>query len=173
MATELQKDLVKQPKDLLFSSNSKKFSRNNVLLAIKPIHAYNILSGNKKWEYRRVNMHAENNARIFLYASAKIHAIIGEAVIEKIIHETVDQIIEHTVKEVPETAEDLKRAFIGNEIGCAIRLSNPIRYETPITLTLLRQKIPGFKPPQGFYYVKEGSSLLNILPVKKGYNLQK
>ena len=171
MATELKEDLEKWPEDLTLSSNSKNFSRKNVLLAIKPIHAYNILFGNKKWEYRRVNMHAEDNARIFLYASAKVHAIVGEAVIEKIVYETVDQIIEHTLNEVTETADDLRRVFIGHKRGCAIRLNNPIRYEKQIALTFLRQKIPKFTPPQGFYYIKEGNTLLDILAVQKSYKV--
>ena len=91
----------------------KATEKRSVLMAIKPIWADEILSGNKKWEYRRVAMHIKPGGRLLLYATGDLHAIVGEATIKKILDEPVNLLIEHTVNEVPETAGHLREAFAG------------------------------------------------------------
>ncbi len=135
----------------------------DVLIAIQPRWADEILSGNKKWEYRRTTIHADVGSRMILYASGNVHAIVGEAIIEKVLNEPVDLLIKHTVKEVPETEADLKASFSGHEIGHAIKVKDPFRYKMPFTLTMIRQQIPRFNPPQSFYYIRSGNPLLEIL----------
>ncbi len=137
--------------------------KNNVLLAIKPHWADAILSGDKKWEYRRVTINAEPGAKLFLYASGNVHAIVGEVTINKILNGPIESLIKHTVREVPETEEDLRKSFEGHMIGHAIKVINPTRFKTPITLATLRRKIPQFVPPQGFYYIRNGSPLFELL----------
>ena len=144
--------------------DSTKFTaRTNVLIAIRPGWADQILSGNKKWEYRRVALRFGTAGKLILYASGELHAIIGEATIERIIVEPIEILIAHTVNEVPETAEDLRIAFAGREVGCAIKVRNPVKYNTQITLSEIRKQIPNFMPPQGFYYVTDESPLMRIL----------
>jgi len=142
---------------------SKTTTKKGILIAIKPIWADEILSGNKKWEYRRVTMNVVPGERVLFYASGNVHAIVGEAVIEKVLNEPVNLLIEHTVNEVPESADQLRESFAGREIGHAIKIRDPVRYETPLTLAFIRQQLPRFIPPQGFYYIKEGNKLLEIL----------
>ena len=144
-------------------SRAKSGLRYNLLIAIKPKWAEQILNGNKKWEYRRVAVHAEEGSKLILYASGPLHAIVGEATIEKVLIEPIDLLIQHTVKEVPETAEELRRYFEGKKIGCAIKVANPIRYANQITLEDIRKEIPDFKPPQSFYYVLDGTPLMKAL----------
>ncbi len=141
--------------------------RRNMLMAIQPRWADAILSGEKKWEYRRVTMNIKPGARLFLYATGELHAIVGEVVIEKILNEPIDALIEHTMREVLETPEHLREAFAGHEIGHALKVKNPIRYKMPFTLAAIREQIPRFVPPQGFYYVTEENPLLSILPQKR------
>ena len=137
--------------------------KTNVLIAIRLEWAYQILSGNKRWEYRRISLKDGTGGRLLLYASGNMHAIVGEATIERIINEPVELLIEHTIKEVPETADDLRKSFAGRTTGCAIKLKYPIKYNVPITLQDIRNEIPGFMPPQGFYYVLDQDPLIGVI----------
>ncbi len=103
---------------------------------------------------------AQPGSRIIFYASKGIHAIVGEAIIEKISYAPIELLIKQTVNEVLETPEELRKSFAGRKIGCAIKIKDPIRYKKPITLQGIREKVPGFRPPQNFYYLSD-KSLLN------------
>ena len=141
-------------------------NRNVMLLSLKPRWAEEILLGSKKWEYRRVTMHIKPGARMLFYASKNVHAIVGEALIETILNEPLDILVEHTINDVLEDKEDLKKYFIGHSIGHAIKIKCQIRYEKPLTLSNIREYIPKFMPPQGFYYLKDDNPLLKLLPSK-------
>jgi predicted transcriptional regulator len=140
-----------------------KNQKSYVLISILPKWADQILSGTKKWEYRRVVINAEKGSKLILYASGKLHAIVGEATIEKVLIGSVDLLIQHTAKEVLETSDELKKAFAGKKIGCAIKVEDPIRYSTPLSLSMIRKEIPNFKPPQSFYYILDDSPLMRLL----------
>jgi predicted transcriptional regulator len=145
------------------TNKTKNTMRRYVLISILPKWADQILSGTKKWEYRRVAINAEKGSKLILYASGKLHAIVGEATIEKVLIEPVDLLIQHTVKEVPETPDELKKAFAGKKVGCAIKVKDPIKYSTPLSLKAIRKEIPNFRPPQSFYYVSNDTPLIRLL----------
>ena len=140
-----------------------KNQKSYILISILPKWADQILSGTKKWEYRRVAINAEKGSKLILYASGKLHAIVGEATIEKVLIEPVDLLIQHTAKEVPETPDELKKSFTGKKIGCAIKVKDPIRYSTPLSLSMIHEEIPNFKPPQSFYYLSDDAPLMHLL----------
>lgn len=143
-----------------------KTPRRNVVVSIQPEWANQILSGNKQWEYRRTTVNANRGSRLILYASGGLHAIVGEATIERVLNEPLEALIAHTTKEVPETPDDIRKSFAGRKIGHAIKIRNPVRYESPFTLSKIRERIPRFMPPQSFYYVPEDSALIKLLRQK-------
>jgi predicted transcriptional regulator len=108
-------------------------------------------------------INAEKGSKLILYASGKLHAIVGEATIEKVLIGPVDLLIQHTAKEVPETPDELKKAFVGKKVGCAIKVKDPIKYSTPLSLSMIRKEIPNFKPPQSFYYLSDNAPLMRFL----------
>jgi len=150
-------------KEIELTNKTKNTLQRHVLISILPKWADQILSGTKKWEYRRVTINAEKGSKLILYASGRLHAIVGEATIEKVLVEPVDSLIQHTAKEVPETPNEVKKAFAGKRVGCAIKLKNPIRYTTPLSLNTIRKEIPNFRPPRSFYYVSNDAPLIRLL----------
>jgi len=144
-----------------------KNQKGYILISILPKWADQILSGAKKWEYRRVAINAEKGSKLILYASGKLHAIVGEATIEKVLIEPVDLLIKHTAKEVPETPDELRKAFARKKMGCAIKVKDPIRYSTPLSLSIIRKEIPNFRPPQSFYYISDDAPLMSLLKKMK------
>jgi predicted transcriptional regulator len=154
---------MKTKKEIKLTNKTKNTLQRHVLVSILPKWADQILSGAKSWEYRKVAINAEKGSKLILYASRKLHAIVGEATIEKVLIEPVDLLIQHTIKEVPETPDELKKTFAGKKVGCAIKLKNPTRYPTPLSLNAIRKEIPNFRPPQSFYYVSNDAPLIRLL----------
>jgi len=150
-------------KEIKQTNKTKNNLRHDVLISILPKWADQIFSGAKKWEYRRVAINAEKGSKLILYASGRLHAIVGEATIEKVLIEPVDLLIQHTVKEVQETPDELREVFAGKKVGCAIKVKNPIRYTTPLSLSTIRKEIPNFRPPQSFYYISDNTLLIRLL----------
>ncbi len=144
---------------LLSFANEKKI----ILMSILPKWFYQIISGEKKWEYRRILIKAQPESRIIFYASKSVHAIVGEAKIDRIIQGPVEYLIEQTINESQEKLEDLRKSFAGKKFGCAIKVKNPRIYEKPISLHEIQKKIPNFRPPQSFYYISEDNPLIQML----------
>ena len=138
------------------------------LLSILPRWAEAILNGEKKWEYRRVLPKVPVGAKIILYASEKVQAIVGEFVVEKILKEDVERLTIHTFQETPHNVDDIKSYFSNLKTGSAFRVCKIIRYDKPITLKEIRTAVPDFSPPQSFLYLREEdkrtSKILRLLP---------
>ena len=50
----------------------------HVLLSVKPEFALGILSGSKKYEYRRTMFRSTAVESVFMYASSPMQALVGE-----------------------------------------------------------------------------------------------
>lgn len=144
---------------LLYITNEKKL----ILMSILPRWFNLIISGVKKWEYRKILIKAQPESRIIFYLSKDVHAIVGEAEIEKIIRGPVEYLIEQTINESQEKPEDMKKSFAGKQFGSAIKLKNLLIYKKPISLQEIQRKIPNFRPPQSFYYISKDSPLIQML----------
>lgn len=67
-----------------------------VLLSIKPEFAYKILSGEKKFEYRRRIFRQTDVTSVLVYASGPVRSVIGEFQIGQIITEAPDLVWDET-----------------------------------------------------------------------------
>ena len=131
-----------------------------VLLSILPQWADAILDGKKKWEYRRVPPKVEEGSKVLLYASGNRHEIVGEFVIDKILHEPLGLLIKRTLHETTHTDDDLYAYFKGLKIGSALKVKYPKRYDNPVSLKQIQNKVASFTPPQNFRYLEEDDPTL-------------
>lgn len=67
-----------------------------VLLPIKPVYAYQILNGKKKFEYRKRKFKRENVESIVIYATSPVKKIIGEVQLKQVMEDTPYHIWEAT-----------------------------------------------------------------------------
>lgn len=123
-----------------------------VLLSIKPQFADKIFSGEKKFEYRRAIFKNKDIQKIIVYSSSPVKKIIGEFEVEEIIEDKPSIIWERTNK-----FSGIKKTFFfeyfnNRNIGFAIKIKEPSRYDNPIDPFSL---IAGFTPPQSFMYVSD------------------
>ena len=138
-------------------------SERAVLLGIRPQFAEDILSGKKLWEYRRVPPKLTAETILVLYASGDVQSIVGDCTITEILQRPINELMDQTIGETTSTREKLQEYFSGLEIGSAIRVENPNRYVTPISLDEIRGKVHNFVPPQNFYYLRRNDAKFDFV----------
>lgn len=121
----------------------------NVILAIKPQFAEKILSGQKKYEYRKTVFKRPVN-RVFLYASFPICKIVGEFTTHNLISGTPSQVWSETKDFAGIDASVFDSYFHGSSVAYALCISSCIKYDDPIDP---KKIIPGFRAPQSFCYI--------------------
>ncbi len=135
-----------------------------VLRSVDSRWAEELLCGKKKLEFMRVAPRSADGNQMCIYASGSTKAIVGEVTIKRVFRAPLEFIVALSNKMgSSETKQELADYFRGKDACCAAEVSNPIRYENPITLAQIRTKIPRFMPPQSFRYVRDGDPLLGLL----------
>lgn len=121
-----------------------------VLLSVKPRYAEAILSGRKRFEYRRAVFKRPGAARVILYASAPARRIVGEFQVKEIIEDTPAALWARTGAWGGLARGAFDAYFAGRARGYALAVEAPVRYASPIDP---RRGNPAFVPPQNFRYL--------------------
>ncbi|MHB1646587.1 MAG: ASCH domain-containing protein [bacterium] len=121
-----------------------------VLLSIKPEYAEKILSGHKRYEFRRSIFKSSFVEKVVIYASSPVKKIIGEFEIEHILSLKLDELWSRTMRYSGINKEFYDRYFSGKDIGHAIKVKNVKRYSNYLDLNYFDIS----QPPQSFIYLK-------------------
>lgn len=108
-------------------------SRKNIILPIAPRFIEKILSGEKKYEYRKTLCKA-NISRIYLYATAPIKGIVGEAEVTGKWEDSIDGLWNLTYSESGINKEFFDNYFEGSAKACAYKLGKIKKYMHLISL---------------------------------------
>ena len=123
-----------------------------VLLSIKPEFAEMILSGAKRYEYRKTIFKNNEVETAVIYATLPIGKVVGEFQIGGILEDTPAALWERT-KEHAGVSEDIyQRYFKGCETARAIQVANPKRYAQPLSLL---EATGSTVAPQSFRYLEK------------------
>jgi predicted transcriptional regulator len=134
--------------------------RRDFILSIKPEYAARIVEGLKTVELRRrFPFGAATDARMFIYSSAPVQALIGYATILDVERLEIEEIWEKYSSVAFIERSDFDEYFRGRTKGFVIRLGQPVRLVTPIALSTLKAEL-GFTPPQSFTYADDGLNRL-------------
>ena len=135
------------------------------LMSIRPKFAYQIFTGEKKFELRRaMNINIEPGSKIILYVSGKVKAILGEFTAGRIIEGSAEAVW-RTIRQYGNVGIDADDwPYIkGARKALAIEVLNPVMYDRPIRLDEIRRIIPGFMPPISFRRLYPGEPLVKLL----------
>ena len=136
----------------------------NVILSIKPRYAKLILSGDKRYEFRKSIFSEKYVQEAYIYVTAPIKKIVGLFEIGCIIRgrpeDLWDQLGIHSGMNEAEFFDYFKDA----KIGIAIEIKRVEIFESQCDP---KELIPGFHPPQSFCYLKY--SLVPECLATKGY----
>lgn len=126
-----------------------------ILLSIKPRIVEEIISGTKKFEFRRkfpdINTSKISN-KIIIYCSKPTMKIIGSFVAKSYYHTDFN-----TLMEKINATEDYKLrigGYLEDKKSChAMEISDIKIYTLPLSLNYLRNEFPGFCPGQSYRYL--------------------
>ncbi|MBE6905303.1 MAG: hypothetical protein E7476_03405 [Ruminococcaceae bacterium] len=120
-----------------------------MLLSINPQHVDNIMSGKKKYEFRKVRC-KENVDKIVIYATSPVMQVVGEADVLDVIEDSPETVWEMTCKQAGISKTFYDSYYQGKKKAVAFKLGNITKYEFPLSLSDFGI---GFAP-QSFMYVK-------------------
>lgn len=124
----------------------------NVLLSIRPKYVEAILSGTKKYEFRRTIFKRKDMKKIYLYCNSDIKKIVGFFELEKVLEGSPKEIWKNCQKYAGISKDDFFKYFQGVQKAFAIKIRNVHKFNEPIDPYL---SFENFTPPQSFYYIHE------------------
>ncbi|URL15699.1 ASCH domain-containing protein [Pantoea ananatis] len=121
-----------------------------VLLSIKPEYVEKILSGEKKFEFRKVGFSKSDLKKVLIYATKPIGKLVGEFEITNIHEGSPDWIwkITESFAGIDKKYYDLY--FQDREKAIAIEIGKVSVYKVPLDLKSLGERVT---PPQSFCYI--------------------
>lgn len=102
-----------------------------ILMPINPEYVDEILSGNKKYEYRKIKAKRKNIDKMVIYSTSPIMRVVAEVDVEGIIEASPEKLWEQT-KEYSGIAKDFYSKYYKNkENAIAYKLGNIKVYDKP------------------------------------------
>lgn len=121
-----------------------------VLLSIKPEYAERILSGEKKFEFRK-NIFKKNSVdTVVIYATMPVGKVIGEFKVGDILSSSPSELWNKTKKHAGISHSFFNEYFEKKERAFAISIKSPIRYKEPVELI---DMVPNGIAPQSYRYL--------------------
>lgn len=121
-----------------------------VLLSIRPVHVESILSGAKRFEFRR-RMFARRDVRsVLIYCTMPVGRLVAEFEIAGILEDTPEGLWARTSEASGITRDYYDAYFEGRDRAFALAIGELNVFETPIAPD---EMIDDFTPPQSYRYV--------------------
>ena len=121
----------------------------NILMSIKPQYVEKILSGNKKYEYRKNRAKRNDIDKMIIYSTAPVMKVVAEVDIEEIIESTPDILWKKTKLESGITEEFFYKYYKNKTTAVVYKLGNIKIYDKPKSLNDIGVKYV----PQSFIYL--------------------
>jgi len=122
---------------------------NTLLLSIHPEFVDKIISGEKKFEYRK-SVPRQEISKLLIYATNPIKSIVATADIKNILVGTLEDVWKQTNKLSGITEEFYNEYYSKRQIAVAIEMSNIIKFTPYNSLSFYNIK----RAPQGYVYLE-------------------
>lgn len=103
---------------------------SQMLLSIKPQYVREILSGKKKYEFRKFRCRDEIDT-IIIYATSPIKEVVGEVSLIQIIEGDVEHVWNQTSPYGGVLKEDYQEYYKARDVAIAYQLGEVTRYDKP------------------------------------------
>lgn len=124
-----------------------------VILSIKPMYVDNILSGLKKFEFRKVAFKKHNVTSVIIYSTKPVGKVVGEFDIKKTHIDSPEAIWKKTRHHAGINKKLFNAYYADSSLAVALEIGEVRPYKTPIDLSDIRR---GLTPPQSFCYISDG-----------------
>ena len=141
---------------------------DNALISIRPRYAEAILTGEKTVELRRRIPAIDLGTRLWIYATRPLGAIVGSAIVDKIIEGTPVEIWDICMDRISIDRCEYDEYFAGADSALGIVLTDVTR-RRPIGIEKLREIQKGFHPPRVLARLsRQETSSLSSLAISHG-----
>ncbi|MBY0313268.1 MAG: hypothetical protein K2W85_14460 [Phycisphaerales bacterium] len=130
-------------------------ARRMLLLSVRPEFAEPLISGEKRFELRRVRPAIGPGDVVWLYSTQPRCALIGGVAVAAVHRQRVSTLWRRVRGKCGVSQADFKGYFAGLDEGYAIEVCAPTPLHEPLTLEELRRRVPGFSPPQSYWYLND------------------
>ncbi len=131
----------------------------SVMLSIKPKYAEKILTGHKKFEFRKKIWKRERNIKkVYIYATSPVKKILGFFTINTILKGNPKKLWEICREFAGISESEFFKYFDGHLQSYAIGIKKVVKYDIPIEKDIL---IGCLKAPQNFMYINENYVKIN------------
>ncbi len=119
-----------------------------ILMSINPIHVEKILTGQKKYEYRKTKCKQPIDT-IVIYSTYPVMRVVGEVSVKSVLEDSPKALWEKTKSKAGIEYSFFKSYFNNCDEAIAYELEKVVKYKNPKKLIDY-----GFKaPPQSFVYI--------------------
>jgi predicted transcriptional regulator len=122
----------------------------NVLLSIRPKYVEAIMSGNKRYEFRKAIFRNKNIEKVYIYSTAPVKKVVGSFMIGDIIEDYPNRLWEQLSEFSGLNDKEFFSYFNRRKKGFALKIENLEKFNYPLDP---RDVIPDFVPPQSFCYL--------------------
>lgn len=102
-----------------------------ILMPINPKYVDEILSGNKKYEYRKIKAKRKNIDKMVIYSTSPIMRVVAEVDVEGIIEASPEKLWEQTKEYSGITKDFYSKYYKNKENAIAYKLGNIKVYDKP------------------------------------------
>lgn len=102
-----------------------------ILMSINPEYVDEILSGNKKYEYRKIKAKRKNIDKMVIYSTSPIMRVVAEVDVEGIIEASPEKLWEQTKEYSGITKDFYSKYYKNKENAIAYKLGNIKVYDKP------------------------------------------
>jgi predicted transcriptional regulator len=122
-----------------------------VLLSIRPAHVANILSGSKRYEFRRKIFARRDVSSVLIYCTRPVGQLVGEFELADILEDQPERLWERTACASGISKDYFDAYFDGRTRAYALAIGSLTIFEKPIPPS---EMIENFTPPQSYRYVE-------------------
>ena len=120
----------------------------SVLMSIKPKYAHRIMTGEKKYEFRKKACKRKVD-KILIYSTVPDQRVVGEAEVECVLIDSPAKLWKKTEKAAGIEKDLYDHYFENMDSAVAYKIGNVVKYKTPKTLLEIGVKVA----PQSFQYI--------------------
>ncbi|KAA6208052.1 ASCH domain-containing protein [Avibacterium paragallinarum] len=121
-----------------------------VLLSIKPEFIEKIISGEKKFEFRKSLPKREGITTVIVYSTMPVGKVIGEFKVKNTLSHTPESLWEKTKEFSGITKNFFDQYFSARELAHAFEIDSFKLYDEPLRITDI---LPSGTPPQSYCYI--------------------
>jgi predicted transcriptional regulator len=124
-----------------------------LLLSIRPEFADKIFEGTKTAELRRTRPRVKRGDRVYVYVASPVKALRGAFRVANVIDDLPHRLWQKVKRVAGVTRKQFDEYYRGAERAFAILLEDVQHFSESVDLIGLREKWPGFRPPQCYLYI--------------------